>query len=396
MMYEVRGEHGENQCLSVADCTATNDATFPTNEWMHISLVHRSDGTASIFWNGHPIARGPVHLPQRVPRQKYYVGRSHWHDDPYFQGEIAELHVFDYALSDGEVYAAARCRLPSGTNRGGPIVSLAHSWCEIDSPLQLKPQNAISLMAHLKACERRGCAGNGNCASAGVIRRGNSRKSHEVSLHYHVVMEGERAQGALQQLHLAIELHREQLSFLARGLEAAHGMGATRKAHGISEQITTSIDALHRAQTVSRMIRYGARMPTDMRHDVSTGQMRQPPRIAAAMDPLTGMYQAFAIYELRSGDSSKGSRFHVYINDIFNMRCLLPFWSCWRPMVGSLLISLLQRKAEAEQEVVVLRALDGAPQLVEFYEKLGFTSKQRAFEDEGLHESWVAGDLLFI
>ena len=44
---------------------------------------------------------------------------------------------------------------------------------------------------------------------------------------------------------------------------------------------------------------------------------------AAAVDPLTGIYHAFAIYELRSGDAACGSRFHVYITDLFNMRCLV-------------------------------------------------------------------------
>ena len=91
----------------------------------------------------------------------------------------------------------------------------------------------------------------------------------------------------------------------------------------IAQQIANSMDALRRAQAVSRMIRYAARQPTSTRHEAATGQMRTPPRIAAAVDPLTGIYHAFAIYELRSGDAACGSRFHVYITDLFNMRCLV-------------------------------------------------------------------------
>ena len=38
-----------------------------------------------------------------------------------------------------------------------------------------------------------------------------------------------------------------------------------------------------------------------------------------------------------------GCRFHVYITDLFNMRMLLPFGTCWsRHSVGSLIVSLLQ------------------------------------------------------
>jgi hypothetical protein len=37
-----------------------------------------------------------------------------------------------------------------------------------------------------------------------------------------------------------------------------------------------------------------------MRVEASTGQLMQPPQIAAAFDPTTGVFHAFAIYELRS------------------------------------------------------------------------------------------------
>ena len=84
----------------------------------------------------------------------------------------------------------------------------------------------------------------------------------------------------------------------------------------------------------------------------------------------------------------------MYITDLLNMRCLLPFQTCWRPTVGSSLISLLQRKAEAEQPVVVLRALREDAQLEGYYEKIGFTSRPQAFEDAGLMESYEAGDML--
>ena len=53
MMYEVRGAYGVNECLAVhADDDRSPGETFPSNQWTHISLVHCSDGTASIFWDG--------------------------------------------------------------------------------------------------------------------------------------------------------------------------------------------------------------------------------------------------------------------------------------------------------------------------------------------------------
>ena len=88
-------------------------------------------------------------------------------------------------------------------------------------------------------------------------------------------------------------------------------------------------------------------------------------------------------------------RFHVYVTDLFNMRSLLPVQTCWRPGVASFLISLLQRQTQAEQQMVVLRALSDAPRLDGYYERIGFTAEREAFERAGLSESFVSGDLLF-
>ena len=90
-------------------------------------------------------------------------------------------------------------------------------------------------------------------------------------------------------------------------------------------RISNSRDASRRAQAVSRTIRYSTRLPKGTWREASTGQMRTPPRIAAAVNPLTGIYHAFAVYELRSGDAARGSRFHVYVTDT------LPCPPSWPP-----------------------------------------------------------------
>jgi hypothetical protein len=80
--------------------------------------------------------------------------------------------------------------------------------------------------------------------------------------------------------------------------------GAVREADALSQAKAIALDALRRAQAVERMIRYSMpecnRIPTEMRVEASTGQLMQPPQIAAAFDPTTGVFHAFAIYELRS------------------------------------------------------------------------------------------------
>ena len=78
--------------------------------------------------------------------------------------------------------------------------------------------------------------------------------------------------------------------------------------------------------------------------------------------------------------SGRCAAWHVYLNDVFSMRQLLPMQSCWREGVGSLLITLLQQKSEARHQVVVLKALNEAPGLEKHYERIGFSSTDEMFE----------------
>ena len=225
---------------------------------------------------------------------------------------------------------------------------------------------------------------------------GGASASAAQPLHYIAELCGESRVRALNQLHLALDLHARQIDML-HDLQALHRRRSTThvEVERIGTQIANSRDAARRAQAVSRMIRYATRVRASDAVDDVTGQIRRPPKLAAVVDPVNGMYQGFAIYEHRSGDASHGSRFHVYVSDIFTMRMLLPRGTCWSgASVGSHMISLLQRKTDAENEVVVLRALDGDADLERHYGSIGFTARPQAFDNAGLSDSYKLGELL--
>lgn len=167
-MYEVRNGDGVQQ-LAVGTFTgpgASTQMSFPSDRWMHIALVHDKDGIASIYWNGALKARGPVWLPPPVHREKYYVGRSHWTHDPYFKGEISDVHVFNYALNHHEVDKACFSRsLPTGS-RGKPILSLASGW-RTDAPRKLPVLSWPSRGPTGHSCGCHGCGGFGHCGGGG-------------------------------------------------------------------------------------------------------------------------------------------------------------------------------------------------------------------------------------
>ena len=403
MMYEVRASDGSCSSLAVGgeDTWGSGDSrAFPQDYWMQIALVHASNGMAYIFWNGTLKAQGHVPLPERVRRTKHYVGKSNWDSDPRFHGMISDLYIFDYALSPADIYKCSISRwTPSGCRPA--IVTIGDSWIETAMPSQAL--TGASTSTKLGApCGAAGCGGVERCSRA--LSRGAGEP-----LHFLTAITDSQKKSVMCQLQASLEKHANEMASLKARLTDAVSARAqcprpvptpsahaqcprpvptpsaraqcprpvpTPSAHSLLPSVARaqvgsgdlqSVDRLHsvmacahdarqRAQAIIRMIRNASRLPTSLREDAATGQLRQPPQIAAAVCPLSGMYHAFAIYELRSGDVSRGSRFHVYVTDLINLRTLLPGQTCWLPKVAGSLISLLQSKADAEQPVRVLRA----------------------------------------
>jgi len=336
-MYEVRNGDGVLQ-LAVGTFTgpgASTQMSFPSDRWMHIALVHDKDGIASIYWNGALKARGPVWLPPPVHREKYYVGRSHWTHDPYFKGEISDVHVFNYALNHHEVDKACFSRsLPTGS-RGKPILSLASGW-RTDAPRKLPVLSWPSRGPTGHSCGCHGCGGFGHCGGGGGAE-GNP-------LQFFTGLGDEHKRHALSQLQRSFQEQKSRISQLVEKQAAASARGAVREADAIQQSVCISLDALRRAQAVERMIRYSMpehnRMPTALREEASTGQLLQPPQIAAAFDATSGVFHAFAIYELRSGskaDRILSSSLHAASDrspheDYTNRSSLAT--ACWTPAIS--------------------------------------------------------------
>ncbi len=251
----------------------------------------------------------------------------------------------------------------------------------------------------LFALDARGTAEGGQAASSCselcgcVLGRGGGQGAGNAALHFVPVLDEAQGRMAVAQLHCCYRMHAEMLAVLEREEHAQGGAGdgeATRK-------LEAARDALRRAQSVERMVRMGERrrLPTEVRRESSTGQLQQPPRLAAALDAARGVFHAFAIYSLRTGsEGHPDGPWHVYVDDVLSMRQLLPQQACWQPNVASLLIAVLRRKAGAEQGIVTLKALNDSPALTSYYEEIGFTRDRGAFATAGLQDTYHGGEML--
>jgi hypothetical protein len=82
------------------------------SEWRHLAIVLSGSGTGTLYVDGVPDGGAPVVnasltlRPADLGTINYaYIGRSQFSVDPYFDGSIDELRVYDRALSTSEIQA---------------------------------------------------------------------------------------------------------------------------------------------------------------------------------------------------------------------------------------------------------------------------------------------------
>lgn len=85
---------------------------LPIGEWVHVTAT-RSGATGRLYVNGELRATnsGMSFSPINFKPQLNYIGKSHYADDPYFNGRIDDLKIYNYARTVEEVaqdYLAVR------------------------------------------------------------------------------------------------------------------------------------------------------------------------------------------------------------------------------------------------------------------------------------------------
>lgn len=84
----------------------TTTGVLPSDgNWFHVAATLSADGTAAIYVNGTKVtSKTSMMMPRSgVVRSRAYVGKSNWNADPLLSGQIADLALFDRALSATEI-----------------------------------------------------------------------------------------------------------------------------------------------------------------------------------------------------------------------------------------------------------------------------------------------------
>lgn len=75
-----------------------------TRQWIHIAATISPTGEGKVYKNGVLIEENSaMHLPNSIERDLSYIGKSNWPGNALFKGKIAEVKVYNKALSLAEI-----------------------------------------------------------------------------------------------------------------------------------------------------------------------------------------------------------------------------------------------------------------------------------------------------
>ena len=83
----------------------TADIPLPTGQWVFVTASLVGDD-AALYFDGEEVASGTItHTPMDFTPALCYIGKSHW-PDPYFNGVIDDMKIYNYGMDDVQVASA--------------------------------------------------------------------------------------------------------------------------------------------------------------------------------------------------------------------------------------------------------------------------------------------------
>jgi hypothetical protein len=88
---------------SLGSGTLTASDVLEQNLWHHYVGTCDSSGNATLYRDGQVIGTGVIGTPSNVTRTINYIARSNWAADPYYQGSLFDVRLYNRPLSTSEV-----------------------------------------------------------------------------------------------------------------------------------------------------------------------------------------------------------------------------------------------------------------------------------------------------
>ena len=127
---------GQTSSLALTSMIGSSDKqvaavnAIPLNTWTHLCATLDATGKVALYVNGSLVGTGQSQLPRNLVRSSCYIGRSNWSVDGYFNGKIANVRIWQRALTAQEVVNVISPAQPFLTNGvlSSWVTGLAGFW----------------------------------------------------------------------------------------------------------------------------------------------------------------------------------------------------------------------------------------------------------------------------
>ena len=85
---------------SIEGQTIKTDMAFPLDSWVLVQLLHRTDQTITLYWDGMEKASGSLPLPL-ITERTWYIGKSHTSGATNFEGAMKEIVFYNTEMNIG-------------------------------------------------------------------------------------------------------------------------------------------------------------------------------------------------------------------------------------------------------------------------------------------------------
>jgi hypothetical protein len=108
-------------------------APLPVGQWVHVAVT-RNGNSARLYTNGVLAVSGTVNIPPASFNPALnFLGDSQYPADPFFNGRLDELYIYNYALSDVEI-ARLMNNLPPATDPTSLLTTISNNTFGLSWP----------------------------------------------------------------------------------------------------------------------------------------------------------------------------------------------------------------------------------------------------------------------
>jgi hypothetical protein len=115
MNYQIYYNWGTSKQIHFNDIQTTD--TFPKSSWTLVQLIHRTDNTVSLYWDGVEKASGSTPMPLVSKTRTWYLGKSHSLNHIDFQGFMKEIVFFKRRVYEKALHELAPLLFPEYKKR---------------------------------------------------------------------------------------------------------------------------------------------------------------------------------------------------------------------------------------------------------------------------------------